>query len=366
MITLNQKEEVKTELIRLNKITRCFSLARLFIGIVFVILVICLITLDQFRLYLCLCVGSVLVFLLISELGNPYFQKVKNLKNMELVFKKHENRRSLSYQSFSPDGREFVQYEDYKQLDLDLLGPRSLFQYLCVAKSKAGREKLAKQLTAPEQKPKEFTECVFKLSQNPDALKLESAISTISSEAKDCDNLELLGVAKKQIKISPIGLCLMGLSYIAFIGLLIFFVFNNILPYYLLAFIIINFIIAKIFSKNEVFSLNSTKYMNLLESYVELANHVVELEFDDPYFLQLKTILKEELPSLVKFKRNFEMLSYRRNVILSIIGNGLIYMDYIIVGILNFSNRKIGSIERSLDALSEIELLLSLATIGLD
>ncbi len=366
MLSLDEKETVKNELLHLNKITKWFSFGRLLIGIGFIVLVICLITLDQFKLYLCLSAGAIVLFLLVSEIGNPYFQKVKNLKNRELVFKKHENRRNLSYQSFSPDGREHVIYEDYKQLDLDLLGPRSLFQYLCVAKSKAGREKLAKQLTNPEQKTKEFQDCVYQLSQTTDALKLEASIATISAEAKDCDSTEILGIAKKQIKIQPLGLCLMALSYVACIGLLVFFLLNHIAPYYLLGFVVLNFFIAKVFTKNDVFSINSTKYMNFLESYVELAKDVIDLQFENPYFDELKSVLKEELPFLIQFKRNFEMLSYRKNVILSILGNGLLYMDYILIAILNHTNKKIGSIEKSLDALSEVELLLSLATIGLD
>lgn len=90
------------------------------------------------------------------------------------------------------------------------------------------------------------------------------------------------------------------------------------------------------------------------------------MKIEDPYFKELQTILKEELPSIKQYKNMFEMLSYRKNLILSLIGNGILYMDYWIAVRFNLHKAKIHSIERSLDALSELELMMSLAVIGMD
>ena len=62
----------------------------------------------------------------------------------------------------------------------------------------------------------------------------------------------------------------------------------------------------------------------------------------------------------------FEMLSYRKNILLSLLGNGLFYLDYILSLRYNAFSRHLESIEECLHAFSEIELMLSLAVIGMD
>lgn len=366
MIDLVKKEELEKEIQTINRLTKMFSMARFGLVLCAIIFFICFLSLEQYSLYLGISIAFLVLLAAVIIFTNPYYHKQKLLKNMELVYKKHQNRRNLSYQSFTPDGREFIHYEDYKVLDLDTLGPKSLFQYLCVAKSQEGRRKLARQLTNPEKKSEAFTNCIHTLANHPASLKLESSISAISNEAKDCDNEELLGLMKKRITIPSLGILLMIASYCLWIGLLCFFLFNGIDPYYVLFFIPINFIIARKFTNNDVFSLPATKYADLLTAYTKLAEDVLEMKIEDPYFEDLQQILEEELPRIKQYKNMFEMLSYRKNLILSLIGNGIFYMDYWIALRFNLHKNKIESIERSLDALSELELMMSLAVIGMD
>lgn len=366
MIDLVKKEELNKEMERINQLTKLFSMARFGLVIGAIIFFICYLSLEQNSLYLGISIAFIILLAAIIIFTNPYYHKQKLLANMELVYKKHQNRRNLSYQSFTPDGREFICYEDYKELDLDILGPKSLFQYLCIAKSQEGRRKLARQLTDPVKKPEAFTNCVHTLASHPLSLNLEASISAISNEAKDCDNEELLGLMKKKITIPPLGIFLMAASYLVLIGLLCFFLLQGIDPYYVLFFIPLNFIIARKFTNNEVFSLPATKYADLLSAYTQMAEDVLAMKIEDPYFKELQTILEEELPSIKQYKNMFEMLSYRKNLILSLIGNGILYMDYWIALRFNLHKVKIQSIERSLDALSELELMMSLAAIGMD
>lgn len=366
MIDLVKKEELNKEMERINQLTKLFSMARFGLVIGAIIFFICYLSLEQNSLYLGISIAFIILLAAIIIFTNPYYHKQKLLANMELVYKKHQNRRNLSYQSFTPDGREFICYEDYKELDLDILGPKSLFQYLCIAKSQEGRRKLARQLTDPVKKPEAFTNCVHTLASHPLSLNLEASISAISNEAKDCDNEELLGLMKKKITIPPLGIFLMAASYLVLIGLLCFFLLQGIDPYYVLFFIPLNFIITRKFTNNEVFSLPATKYADLLSAYTQMAEDVLAMKIEDHYFKELQTILKEELPSIKQYKNMFEMLSYRRNLILSLLGNGILYMDYWIALRFNLHKAKVQSIERSLDALSELELMMSLAVIGMD
>lgn len=366
MLDLKKEYEIKNEIEKITKVTKAISLIRFCLFACIVVVVICLICLDQFILFLGLSLVFIALFAGCILFSNPYYHRLKILKNLEYVYKKHENRRNLSYHSFTPDGRDLINYSDYKELDLDLLGPRSLFQYLCVAKSKEGRTKLAKQLTNPLPKPNEFREGVLALAQNEASLSLEASIALIGTESKDCDQQEMLGIAQKQIKISWILIALCALSYIAFAVVLTLLLINHIDPYYVFLFIPLNFIITKKCIKSEVFAFPSTKYANLLSAYKILAKDVLSIKIENSYYKNLQENIEKEYASLVEFGHIFDMLSYRRNIILSIVGNGIFFLDIIIAVLFNSFAKRLKSIRECLDALSELELMLSLATIGID
>ena len=366
MLTLDKQTQIQEDINRIEKNTRLFSILRFILFVCIVIFVICFITLDRFVLDLTLSLVFIAAFVGFVILTKPYYHKLKILKNLEVIYKKHENRRKLSYQSFTPDGRELIDYTDYKEMDLDLIGPRSLFQYLCVAKSKEGKAKLARQLSNPIKKDERFTNCIRTFAEQEEVLKLEASISLISADAKDCDEQELLGMAKKKIHISTFGLILCALSYILFITLLVVSLLKHIQLYYLFLFIPLNFFIARKTIQSEVFAFPSTKYANLLSAYKKLANDIINIKIEDPYFQELQATIQKQYSSLARFSHLLDMLSYRQNILLSIIGNGIFYMDYLMALIYNQFTKRLDSFEACLDALSEIELMLSLAVIGMD
>ncbi|MDE7384776.1 MAG: hypothetical protein K2M84_03350 [Anaeroplasmataceae bacterium] len=366
MLELTKENEIKKEIEKLIKLTKTISFIRFCLFVCIVVFVICLITLDQFALYMGLSIVYIALFFGCILITNPYYHKLKLMNNLEYVYKKHANRRNLSYHSFTPDGRDLVDYNDYKELDLDLLGPRSLFQYLCVAKSKEGRRKLAKQLTQPVSKSKDFTDCILALAQDENSLNLEASIALIGADSKDCDQAEMLGVAQKKIKIPWYLIALCILSYLAFAVTLALLLIYHIEPYYVFLFIPFNFIITKKCLKSEVFAFPSTKYANLLSAYKRLAKDVLSIKIDNPYYINLQKSIEAEYTSLVELSRIFDMLSYRKNIILSLVGNGIFFLDLIIAVLFNSFTKRLKSAEECLAALSELELMLSLATIGID
>ncbi|MDE6661064.1 MAG: hypothetical protein K2J93_04530, partial [Anaeroplasmataceae bacterium] len=118
--------------------------------------------------------------------------------------------------------------------------------------------------------------------------------------------------------------------------------------------------------KSEVYSFPSTKYANLLSAYKRLAKDVMTIKLEDPYYKKLQQSIEKEYSSLVELSRIFDILSYRKNIILSIVGNGIFFLDLFIAIFFNSFTKRLKSIEECLDALSELELMLSLATIGMD
>lgn len=366
MIELSKLKQIQTEIEDLTKKIRFFSLIRFALCVCAIVCIICLLCLDSFALYLSLSLGFILILIGFAILTNPTYYQLKLKKNLEFIYKRHENRRNLNYQGFTANGRELIHYQDYKELDLDLLGPRSLYQYLCLAKSKAGKEKLAKQLTEPELKTQEFKNCVYALAGREEALQLEASLHQMDQEAQDCDQAELMAIARKRITIPWYGILLCCLSYIALIALAILASTLSFSPYYLLFFIPLNFIIVKKCLKSEVFVFPATRYSNLLAVYQRLAKDILSFPLEDPYFKQIQNTIQTQYASLVKFSRIFEMLSYRKNALLSILGNGIFYLDYLLSLRYNSFSKHLESIEECLDAFSEVELMLSLAVIGMD
>lgn len=366
MIELTKLKQIEEDVDKLAKKTHIFSLLRFCICICAIISIVCLLCLDNFVLYLSLSLFFILALIGFAIGTNPIYYQLKLKKNLEYIYKRHENRRNMSYQSFTSNGRELINYQDFKELDLDLLGPRSLYQYLCIAKSKAGKEKLAKQLTFPEHKNEAFKKCVHALAKEEGVFQLEASLQQMDKEAQECDQEEMMSIARKRIGIPWYAIVLCILSYVALIITSILLVLNGITPYYIIFFIPLNFIIVKKCLKSEVFAFPATRYANLLGVYKRLAKDITSFPLEDPYFKDLQKIIQEQYTSLVKFCHIFEMLSYRKNILLSLLGNGLFYLDYILSLRYNAFSRHLESIEECLHAFSEIELMLSLAVIGMD
>ena len=70
-------------------------------------------------------------------------------ENRLLVLGRYEARTKGDWYDFPDDGASYVRKDDYLSSDLDLFGPRSLFQYISVAHTLSGRDALMRLLTRP-------------------------------------------------------------------------------------------------------------------------------------------------------------------------------------------------------------------------
>lgn len=366
MIKYNKRDELLNQINNLTKRTRIFSSVRLILGLLAVFFLICFLTLEDYILYLILTCAVILVLVFTMILTNPYYHKLKILNNLNFVYKKHDNRRDNQSFSFPLDGRMYIDYNDYKVLDIDILGPKSLFQYLCCAKTKLGTEMLAKQLTNPDAKSNEFRQCVYNFANNEDTFLLEASINAFNSDDMVLDYNELIGVLDKKIKINKLAYVLLIISYILMIGTFIGFILNGINPLFSLIFLVFNFVITKKFTKNDIFKLNSIKYSNFLNSYKNISKDILNFKIDDPYFNELKMTIENEYDSLKVLCKTFDILAFRANPILHIIGNSVLAFDLIVCNIFNKSTLKIKSIEDLIAAVAEVEVIISLACVGID
>lgn len=366
MINYKKRDSLKNNIDNLERITKIISMVRLMLAIISIILVLCFLTLENYLLYLILTIISFVILFLVIFFTNSKYHNLKILKNLEDVYKKHDLRRSGSYTGFADDGREFVDYNDYKILDIDLIGPKSLYQYLCVAKTKYGRLNLANQLKNPTPKSNGFRKSVLNIANDEESFLLEASLNNMNKELNNCDYDELLNVTSKNVPFKKVYWVIMSVSYLLFFTLLVIFLINDINPLILLGFPLINYFITSRLANNPVFNLNSSKYQELLDAYQIISKDIIDSKINDEYFNELREEIKEGYESIKLLKKVFDMLSYRKNIILSIIGNGIFFMDFFIILRFNQYCKKISSIETAISAIAEIELILSLATIGID
>lgn len=365
MISLDSKNNVQEQIKIYNTKTRIISIIKLFIVFLMITFVICFISYDKHLLYLLLTSISIICLVLVSVFTKNIYVSLRNYKSLEYIYKKHENRRNGSYKTFSPDGKEFIDYNDYKVLDLDILGPKSLYQYICSAKTYNGRKYLAKQLTNPDKKDSKFTNLVNNLASNTESLKLEAAINKIDSKNSYNED-EILSILNEKVKVNKLGIIFMIVSYLLLICSIIIFSIFNIKFLYLIFFIPLNLFISNYFSKNKIFNLNSTKYSLILNDYINLINDIKNINIVDDYYIEIKEKLLNDLDNFKKLNTIFDILSYRKNFIVSILGNGLFFLNYIVIVIFNNRIKTIKSIKESLTLINELEVVLSLSIIGLD
>ena len=366
MINYTKRDSLKNNINNLERHTKIISMVRLILAITSIILVLCFLTLENYLLYLILTIISFVILFLVIFFTNSKYHDLKIFKNLEDVYKKHDLRRSGSYTGFADDGREFIDYNDYKILDIDLIGPKSLYQYLCVAKTKYGRLNLANQLKNPTPKSNSFRQSVLNIANDEESFLLEASLNNMNKELNNCDYDELLNVTSKNVPFKKVYWVIMSISYLLFFTLLVIFLINDINPLILLGFALINYFITSRLANNPVFNLNSSKYQELLDAYQIISKDIIDSKINDEYFNELREEIKKGYESIKLLKKVFDMLSYRKNIILSIIGNGIFFMDFFIILRFNQYCKKIDSIDTAISAIAEIELILSLATIGID
>lgn len=365
MISLDNKKDVQGLIKLYNNKTRVISIIKLLISLLILTFIICFISYDKQALYLILTGVSIISLLIISILTKNIYVSLRNYKSLEYIYKKHENRRSGSYKTFSPDGKEFIDYNDYKVLDLDILGPKSIYQYICAAKTYNGRKYLAKQLTNPDKKDNKFTKLVNTFASNTEALKLEASINNIDSKNSYNED-EMLAVLNEKIKVNKLGVALMIFSYVLVIVCCILFSVLKLNFLYILFFIPFNLFISNYFAKSKIFNINSTKYSLILNDYINLIEDLKNINIVDDYYNEIKENLLNDLINFKRLNTIFDMLSYRRNFIVSIVGNSLFFLNYIVIFIFNSRIKNVKSIKKSLELINELEVILSLSIIGMD
>ncbi len=101
--------------------------------------------------YVLAAVGVVCFCWLVHRFGLQQ-RAIELAQNRLIVLKRYEARTQGAWYDFADDGAGYVRKDDFLSSDLDLFGPRSLYQYISVAHTISGRDALMRLLTKPNLK----------------------------------------------------------------------------------------------------------------------------------------------------------------------------------------------------------------------
>ena len=365
MLEFKKENVLKNEIIKYKKITNVISITRLVLALNLIVWCLCLFSLENYKLYSILSIISFIALIVFVILTNKYFSKYELLNNKQRVYSLHHKRRDLDFSGLLDTGSDLIDINDYKQADLDLFGQKSLFQLITSARTKTGRIRLANELTNPSLKNDEYTECVKLLSENEEVINIESALQQFDNEAKGIDYHELMSVSNQKIKFKLLFLIPI-IMYLASIIYLILSLVNGYNIYLTLLLIMIEFVCARICFNNNIFSLNATKYSNLCSSYILVSKEILNININNTFYKEIKENIASELDNLIKLKNIYNTLSSRKNTIANFILNVLCLYDLWIIVIYNLYTKKIEKLNKIIDSVAAVEVLISLSNIGID
>lgn len=365
MLEFKNEGNIDNEISKLKRITSFISAGSIILTANLIAWAICLITLDNPLLYGIVTAISFIIFLAYLIFTYRFYVALAHKNNVKKVYFNHRLRRNNEYSKFFDTGSDLIDKEDYKELDLDLFGKNSLFQYLSVCKTKYGRLKLKEALTTPRDNDTDYTDTIEYLANDEHTVEIEARLLEFKSDAKKLDYDIMYQAFETKIKFNPLWL----IPILSFLGTIVYLILIFTLglnPYFLFIFGFTNFILAKLCLKNEVFDIDSTNYYYLMDNYYYLSK---ELESIDPKAKRLEEIKHEASKSILdirKIKNILNLLSTRRNIIFNIFSNLICIFDLFIILIFNNKAKSIINLKKYFELVGELECMMSLANIGMD
>lgn len=365
MLEFKNKTILEESIKNAKKKTTLFSILRVILAISTIVFIICLLSIGDYLLYGLLSIGFFILFIIALILSNPFYKRVRILENKRKVYERHMQRREKKFSHFSDNGAEFKDKEDYKLSDLDVFGPKSLYQYLSEAKTPLGRSMLANQLKNPRKMEDGFTNFVNTLAKSEDSLELEASLMEFKKGQNGITTNEFESVVHDEVSykfwyILPI------LSFILMLIYIPFFVIYGFNPYILLIFLAFNFISSKIIIKDKIYRVDANSYYYLADLYVDLSESIKNTNISDPYYNKLKEEIINELPLMKKIRGIYTLLLVRRNLLLNIILNIIFSFDAFLILYLKAKISKGMELKKSIENIAILEVALSFKNIGMD
>ena len=367
---INKTNTIENEISGLRKKHGFISFIRLisfFAGIVLVIAGVS----DDNTLILLSGVGFIIVFIVFLRIHANLDNILTGLVARKEVIERYISRLDNTWGAFPDNGSDFLRENDTVSRDIDLLGPNSLYQYLSIAHTDAGRRKLAETVSLRRTERaligKRY-EAVAELAGRSDFVEEFESIS--ARIARRRRRKELQYIEEKRLKLTPVIPLLMVLIPLINIAAIILAVLGIVSPNYIIGVFLVCVILA--YSCSTI----RDKFMYPIhvlgvsaQDYHQLLKRLSEEQFDSEILAGIKaeTIGKDGLINAIK---KLCMLSEADNIsfnpLIHLILNGFLgwdmWLTYIAAG---WNKRYNGAITKSVEIIGNVEELASLAVLSI-
>ncbi len=312
-----------------------------------------------------------LIFLRLVSYHNEIKSRQKFLTSRLNVLNSYIVRARGTWRKRSQDGHRYLKNDRPQDVDLYIFGAGSIFQYICAARTKRGRDRLAESLSPLP--PKDFSE--IRIRQHAVAELLQRPRLSLDLEAyarlmpDNHDTTELLDAVEEPIPRSN------KIFYLRFLPLPIFILqcfltyrgildplFLPLVPFLslILAFTMLRRI-SELLKPLQMFSKELKLYQAIFE-------RIESTDFSSRGLKKIRDALTDEVSAAEKLKMLsllLKVVNTRKNPVSYILGNSLFLLDFFCAAeFLNWRKTATYHLRQWLDAWSEAEVLMSFASIG--
>ncbi|MBR4153600.1 MAG: DNA mismatch repair protein MutS [Selenomonadaceae bacterium] len=332
----------------------------------------------DFNVHYCYIIAAILVMIFIRLMNYHDYLKhrKKFLKSRLAVVNSYIARAKGTWRKRSNDGSIYLKNGRPQDVDLHIFGEGSIFQYICAARTKRGRDLLAEAFN-PEppdfnavmnrQRVRNRQRGVAELLQRPRlSLDLE-AYARLMPDNHDTSEL----IVSVEEELPPLG----KVYYLRFImpAILIlscvlawFGIVDELAPLFVIMFSLI-ISIAAMPAINEL--LAPLKIISKeLRLYRAIFERIESTNFMSIRLTTIRDILTDEMSAAQKLKELALLVDAadgRHNPIFFIFGNGIFLADFFLAtSFMKWRNDAAGHLRTWLDVFAEMEVLISLASIG--
>ena len=312
-----------------------------------------------------------MIFLRLVTYHDEIRQRQKFLTSRLNVLNSYIVRARGTWRKRSTDGGAYLKHDRPQDVDLYIFGAGSIFQYICAARTKRGRDRLAESLS-PEP-PENFAAVrvrqrgVAELLQRPRlSLDLEAFARLMPNNH---DTTELIQAVEEPPPPAYKILFLRFLTLPVFL-LQIFLTWRGILDPMLLPVVpFLSLMLAVAFLRRTAEFLKPLKTLSKeLRLYQGIFERLESTDFSSSSLREVRDALTHEVSAAQKLKMLsllVEVVNARKNPMVYILGNALFLLDFFCAAaFLSWRITASRHLRKWIEAWSEMEVLISLASIG--
>ena len=370
---VNELKENDIKIKEKIKNSNLISVLRLLVFILLLVTFICAYKYNIVLLYI-LSLVLIVVFAFLIKKHSMIINKVKYYKSKDKVLKKYIARYDETWKSFEDTGEDFLNSNCIYSKDLDIFGKNSLYQYINVASTKFGRNKLNKYLTEEKHNINEIKlrqQAVKEMTNNIGfCLEFQSYLNlfTENKEKNYDENLEklLLLVENEPIKITKFEKTISIILPIFTITSIILGILN-LLPLYIISIcVIIQLFFASIkYFKLRIILSPITSVREYIEKYNKLFHVLNKEKFLSEFLNKIKYECKDALKAMKKLDTIISMANIRDNALMYLILNMFFMWDYQCLNVFSkWSNLYKDKTRLWFESIGKVEAIMSLSVIS--